>query len=500
MVVAFNAIPGNNLVPFFYAEINSGGTPYEGQSRLLLLGQETSAGTAPVNVPVGPIQSEAEAISYFGVGSMLVSMFNKARNAAPFQPIWALPLADPAGTAATCTITVNTAPLAAGVATFGFLGFQVSIQVNAADTTTQIATTIRDNINALNIPITATSSAGVVTVTSRHTGATNNGIEVLLLTGISGLPNILAGRVTITAMAGGAGVPALATGLAALGDEEFDWICGPYSDTTSLNSIRDFLSDVGTGRWSPLKQTYGHYITASYGSLGTLVALGNGRNDRHTSIIGSQTRPNPLWDVAAAVGGITAEHLTDAPELSRPLQTLRVPGILPPRDKSLWFDTTSRQALYVDGIGALKNLADGTVVIDRLVTTEQLNSAGVPDGTFRDIETAGQVMYLTRYFKVAVSNNHSRQALANDNPSGLQSIATPRSVRNTLCHAARELQALGVVESADEFAARVVVERDLNNATRLNAYIPVDVVNQLRVFAANITVFLEYQKQAQEAA
>jgi len=39
----------------------------------------------------------------------------------------------------------------------------------------------------------------------------------------------------------------------------------------------------------------------------------------------------------------------------------------------------------------------------------------------------------------------------------------------------------------------VSVTRDPNNATRLNAYLPVDVVNQLRVFAANITAFLQYR-------
>ena len=96
-MVAFNSIPGNLLVPFFYAEINSGGTPYQGQSRLLLMGQKTSSGTATANVPVGPISSEPELIALTGNGSMLADMYRTARLNAPFQPIWLLPLADPAG-------------------------------------------------------------------------------------------------------------------------------------------------------------------------------------------------------------------------------------------------------------------------------------------------------------------------------------------------------------------------------------------------------------------
>ena len=80
--------------------------------------------------------------------------------------------------------------------------------------------------------------------------------------------------------------------------------------------------------------------------------------------------------------------------------------------------------------------------------------------------------------------------------SPISTIATPKSVRDTLIHAYTDLVALGVLENVDLFAKYVVVERDPNNATRLNAYLPFDVVNQLRVFAANVTAFLQYASPA----
>ena len=55
-------------------------------------------------------------------------------------------------------------------------------------------------------------------------------------------------------------------------------------------------------------------------------------------------------------------------------------------------------------------------------------------------------------------------------------------------------------ENASVFAQYVVVERDPNDANRVNAYLPVDVVNQLRVFAANITAYLQYQTASGVAA
>ena len=57
--VPFNNIPGNILVPFFYAEINSGGSPFAGQPRVLLVGPKLAAGVAQASLSYGPIGSPA---------------------------------------------------------------------------------------------------------------------------------------------------------------------------------------------------------------------------------------------------------------------------------------------------------------------------------------------------------------------------------------------------------------------------------------------------------
>ena len=492
MTVAFNQIPPNLLVPFWFAEINSGGTPFQGQSRLLLVGQRvTGQGFATAGVPIGPIQSDREAIAMFGLGSMLIDMFRIARRNAPFQPIWVLPLADPAGASAAGSITIDSAPGVAGVAVLSVVGNRLTIQITPADTANTIATKVRDAINAAGIAVTATAATNVVTVTSRHVGTVGNGLDLRLKTDE---PNILVGKATIVGLSGGTGVPSLTAALANLGDDEFDWIASPYADTVSLDAVRDFLSDAGTGRWAPIKQLYGHYSTALIGTLSALVTAGNARNDRHVSIMGTQASPSPAWCWAAAIGAQEAAHLTDAPEVSRPLQFLELLGIQPPVDRSTWWSVTDRQALYVDGISGYRVTVDGRVQIDRIVTTEQVNAAGVPDSTFRDVETLGQMMFVVRYFRTGVANRHSRQALADENPGQVAEITTPREIKATLIHLYQELVDLGVLEKPDLFAEFVVVERDPNDANRINAYLPVDVVNQLRVFAANVTTFLQYQQ------
>lgn len=493
MSVSFNAIPGNVLVPFYYAEINSGGSPYQGNPKLLLIGQKTSSGSAAANVPIGPIQSETQADALFGVGSMLAFMFRVARVAAPFQPIWAVPLADPAGAAAAGKVSIGTAPGVTGAGVLHVMGRRITFQVNAADTRSTVAAAIVAAINAAGLPVTAAVNGTnnyEADITARHVGALGNAQELRIA---SNEPNVLnATNTTITALANGSGVPALTTALSNCGDEEYDFIAAPYADATSLDAVRSFL-DGSSGRWSPMQQLYGHYFTAFYGTLSACVSLGNSRNDPHVSILASQAMPVPQWEVAASLAGVAAAHLGDAPEVSRPLQTLLLPGVLPPRDRSLWFRKVDRQALYADGMAGYTIDVDGVCRVDRCVTTYQQTAAGVTDATFRDVETLFQLMFVSRYFRSEVSNRHSRQALADDNPFNVRDIATPRSVRDTLIHAYSDLVALGVLENRDLFASFLEVERDPNDATRLNAYLPVDVVNQLRVFAANITTFLQYR-------
>lgn len=496
--VTFNNIPGNLLVPFYYSEFNSGGTPSVDDARPLLFGQKTSAGAAPAGVVYGPVQSEQEAIAQFGAGSMLHAMFNIFKRNAPLQPIWMLPLADPAGAAAAGSIEF-TAPGVTGAGILKVMGRRLAVQVNAADNAAAVCAKVVAAINAMNLPIIAAVNGfdtAIADLTARHVGLLGNAIQVTVATDE---PNALTtANADITALTSGTGTPSLDTPLANLGDEEFDWIGGPYADATSLNSVRDFLSDV-SGRWSPSKMLFGHYTTMNFGNLSAQTTLGAGRNDQHVTIIGSQVSPTPVWEWAAWAVALEISHLSSPPELSRPVQTLPAVAILPPADRSTWFDIDDRQALYAAGIGGYKVARDGTVQADRFVTTYKTNGVGVADATFRDIETMAQGMFVSRYLRTAVSNAHGRKALVDENHDNTAGLVTARDIRNTLIHAYSDLAALGVCENVDLFAQYVKVERDPLNATRVNAYLPLDMVNQLRVFAANLTAYLQYRTASGQA-
>jgi len=500
MSVQFQNIPANLRVPLFYAEVNAGQSPYQGPSRTLLIGQKTAGGSAPVNTPV--ILS-GDPTQLAGAGSMLTEMAVWARQNNPFGEIWMLPLADPPGTTQTHTITI--APGIAGNAgtiSVYIGGEKVSIGVAPADTNATIAANLSAAINQgytkfgrqMAFPVIATVNANVITLTARNAGAL--AAKQSILTSLAGDEGPLQQYLTVAAAIAGTGVPALGAALAALGDQEFDYICSPYADRTSLDTIRDFLGGT-SGRWSSIQQIYGHYLTVMFDSFANLAAFGSGRNDPNVSILGVVDSPSPPWRWAAAYGARIAGdknlggEVDQAYRISVPVQTLDLVGIRPPASRVNWFGITQRNTLYQDGISGFRVQADGTVTLDRVVTTYQLNSYNQPDITWLDIETRLQMVYFVRYMRQRITQKYGRCALADDNPTGNPGIVTAKILKAECVHVYSELEAGGLVENSDAFAKALVVERSAD-PNRINAYLPVDTVNQFRVFAANATTFLQY--------
>jgi phage tail sheath gpL-like len=500
MAVQFNSIPSNLRVPLFYAEINAGQSPYEGPSRTLLIGQMGSDGSATASTPVilsGDPQPQ------MGVGSMLSEMAIWARQNNPFGEIWMLPLADPAGTKQTFTVTIG-AGIAGNSGTVSIYigGEKVSVGVATTDTNATVAANLAAAIadgyvkfgRSLQFPVTAAAATNVVTLTARHIGALF--AKLAISTNQVGDEGPLQQYVTIAAGTAGTGVPSLSAGLAALGDQAFDFICSPYADTTTLDAIKDFLGGT-SGRWSPIQQIYGHYLTVMFDTFANLAAFGTGRNDPNASILGVAESPSPPWRWAAAYGSIIANDknlgvtVDQCYRISTPVQTLALVGILPPQQRVNWFNITQRNTLYQDGIAGFTVQRDGTVALDRVVTTYQTNSYNQPDITWLDIETRLQMVYFVRYMNQRITQLYGKCALADDNPTNNPAIVTAPILKAECIHAYTELENGGLVENSDLFAKSLVVERS-TDPNRVDAYLPVDTVNQFRVFAVNATTFLEF--------
>lgn len=495
MTIQFQDIPANIRVPLWYAEINPAQTPYQSNARLLLTGQKTSAGIATASEPV-MIVSDPEAM--FGPNSMLTAMYYAARANAPFQEIWALPLDDDAaGTAATATITIGNIGAVLSAQTVGVWIGDVHVRCIAYsnDTTstlaTRLAAAITTAITERRLPLASAAAVNaVITLTAKHKGAVGNNLRVEPVY-YAGENPTSARIMTVAQFSGGDGDPDITTALAALGDDEYDWIVAPYADTENLSAVSNFLNGA-SGRWSPMQQLYGHYAAVKSDTVANLATFGLTLNEPHVSVLGVYKYQSPTWSIAGALGGRMAAHLQSAPELSRPLQSLQLIGILGPKAKADRFNITSRQSLYYDGISCLNVSKTGSVHIDRIITTYRTNVWGSPDASWLDVNTLAQNMYAIRYLKAKVTGTWGRAALADENPLGVQGLATPMAVRDTILHGYQELVDLAVVENFDLFSQVLVVERNRVDANRLDIYLPADQVNQLRIIATNYVSHLQY--------
>lgn len=485
MTVPFSNIPANLRVPLFYAEVDNSQANSGAQTqRTLIIGQVTASGNGVVNIPVlGQGVSDAKAKG--GLGSMLALMTDAYVRADDFGEVWFLPLADAAGgVAATGTVLIAGTPTATGVISLYIAGQLLSLTVTTGELAADIATALAALVNSSsNLPVTAAATTATVTLTAKNKGLTGNEIDLRLnYQGSSSGEATPAGlTLTLTQMASGATNPTLDTALANLGDEAFDFIVCPYTDTASLNALKNLLNDK-TGRWSYANQVYGHVFAAQRGTVSTLSTAGNARNNQHETIMGFNNSPSPAWIWAADVAGTAAVALRADP--GRPLQTLALSTVLAPPSASQ-FILGERNTLLWDGISTFMVGSDGTVAIENLITTYQQNTFGAADDSYLQVETLFLLMFVLRAQRSLVTSKYSRVKLAANGTRFApgSAIVTPNTIKADLIAQYGEMEFNGFVQDAAGFAKGLIVEKNSVNPNRVDVLWPGTLINQLRIFA-----------------
>ena len=485
MTVPFSNIPSNLRVPLFYAEVDNSQANSGAQTqRTLIIGQITSTGNGVVTVPVlGQGVSDAQAKG--GLGSMLALMTAAYKKSDNFGEVWFLPLEDAEGSvAASGSLLVAGTPSGTGVISLYIAGQLLSFAVATAEPAADIASGLVALVNSSsNLPVTATATDATVKFTAKNKGATGNDIDVRLnYLGTAGGEVTPAGlTLTVTAMAAGATNPVLDAALASLGDEAFDFIVSPYTDTASLNALKNLLNDK-TGRWSYASQIYGHIFAAQRGTLATLATAGNARNHQHESIMGFYDSPSPAWIWASDVAGPAAVALRADP--GPPLPTFTLSPVLAPPAPSR-FDLGERNTLLWDGISTFTVASDGTVAIENLITTYQKNGFGAADDSYLQVETLFLLMYVLRAQRSLVTSKYARVKLAADGTRFApgSAIVTPKIIKADLIAQYGAMEYDGFVQDAKAFAKELIVEKNRANPNRVDVLWPGTLINQLRIFA-----------------
>ena len=497
MAISFDQVPAASRIPLVYVEIDGSRAAPDAPDayRVLLVGGSLSTGSAARLDPtdgdpageVVPIYDVADAQRRFGRGSMLAAMAAAYRRQHPLGQIWGVGIDDSGGAAGTRTVTVTGTATAAGTIALYVGGHRVAVTVTSTQTAAQVATAIKDAIDDQpDLPVTAASAAGVVTLTMRHAGPA----AVVDVRDSLHPDEAVPAGVALAHAAGTAGAtdPTLTHLWTLLGDERYDLIVSPYTETAQMQSLETELR----GRWDVSQQLGGVGITAYRGAGGTAAqatTYGSARNSPYVVVMDAGKSLSPDYEWAAAVAGQVARSAEIDP--ARPFQTLPLLGVTgPPRSGQRTY--TERNGMLHDGIATHVVDAAGTVRIERLITTYQTAAGGIPDTAYLDLCTPLTLDYIRRDFRGYIGRKYPRHKLADDGVriSPGQAVITPRLGRAEAIARYRVWEARGLVEGAEAFRTQLVCERNASDRNRLDWLMTPDLVNQFRVGGAKIQFVL----------
>ena len=501
MPISFANIPANIKVPLYWVEVDPSmaGLPTI-NLRALLVGVMTADGEAPPDIPL-PISSQAQADKAFGMGSELSRMFKAffANNWA--NEVWGLPLREPtAAVTATGMVTITTAPTAAGTIHLYIGGEHVMVNISPTDAVDEIATALEDAINANpTLPVTANAIAGAITLTSVFKSVNANDISVMLnYYGSRGGEQTPVGLgITLPVggfLTGGTGVPDFTTAILNMGEEPFEYVAMPYTDSASLFDWDQEYGFTDQGRWGWQRELFGHVISAKRGDYADLLLFGEGNNSPVESIMAFETAsPSPCFEWAAAYAAKAQRAFINDP--ARPLQSLSLNQIkaAPIHQR---FDFVDINSLASSGLAIQKIGSDNQPMIAREQTTYQLNLYGQPDDAYELMTTLATLAKLLRNQKQAITSKFPRHKLANDGTKfgPGQAIVTPGIVKAELIAQYQVDSYNGLVEDLANFKSHLIVERNVNDPNRLDVLYPPDLINQLRTFAVLAQFRLQYDR------
>lgn len=314
-----SAVIGYELQKGFFNE-SSPNLPFP----IVLLGEANTANQTGLNTDIVELSNLAQVNTLYGAGSPMAQAYRILKpvtGGGAQLPVLGLCVAAASGSAANVqTITVtgtanaNNTHYVRVAGRDNVDGVFYAVNIVSGDTATATATKIKDAINAVpGSPVSASSSAGVVTVTAKWEGLTSQGI-VLAMDTNNNAANVTYAIAEVTA---GSGTPDIAAAVAKIGNNWYPLLVnglGAVSATlTSLEAFNGKPDETNpTGRyvdevWKPLIA-----ITGSVADDPTSVTSGR-RNALTIAIAPAPLSKGLPIEAAANMAVVFANQSNNAP-------------------------------------------------------------------------------------------------------------------------------------------------------------------------------------------
>jgi phage tail sheath gpL-like len=475
-----------------------------------------AGGTATAAVEVF-VPSAADALTLFGQGSELHRMARQVFAQYPSATVYACPVADAGGTAASGVITFATSASAAFTVRLKLCGLVIDVPVASGDSVTTIAGAVADAINDnADLPYTAQNSSGVVTITAKQTGPRGNVLVVDAYFVAAGSTNET--RITTSSTSSGAGTTGIWSSTGSMG-AEITLSSGATQDSfanalAAINPVRrnrivcacieatnaDLVVTEINAQAGPTVQILEQAVMAFSGTYANAVTLATGRNAARLQVVWHHASALPPPDVAAQVAaarlaGDTAAGGVLVGEASDPaanldgvnLATIPMQRLVADRPTATEIEGALNNGLTVLAPSALRPSLARVV---RSVTSRSLAN-GVPNYAVIDTAYVTVVDYcaddLRSYLTSTLQGAKLGADGADGNPASRASnITTPSIIRGMIYGKLRLYEEAGILRDVDNNASLLAVQADSNTPGRVNCEIPTEPVSALHQVAGNV--------------
>jgi len=281
----------------------------------------------------------------------------------------------------------------------------------------------------------------------------------------------------------------LADHIAVIPDEVISIFINPYASTGDLTNYNLLKTELET-RFTATEQLEGVQFVSEDGTTANIDTALDGFNEFQTVMLDAgYNRATPRYLQIAALAGVVASTVYADPVIPMMNKTLKSVIAEPEQYKRKQFPDRN-DILKAGGAATKVNRNTGTVQTESIVTTYTTNSQGLPDQSYRYLNTVLTASYLRQSALRFIRVNYDNYKLGDDPYEGKegQRIVTPLIMRASLLAWYKELQDLAIVENYAEFETSLVVVR--NGQERLDAIINPDLVNQFRLLGGRISFLL----------
>ncbi|MCA9530477.1 MAG: hypothetical protein KC543_10100 [Myxococcales bacterium] len=477
----FREIPSELLTPGAFVEVDGSGALSDrsiGKPRkALLIGPAAAGATVADNEPVRIIRAR-EAVTYHGAGSILAQMADDYRALDPRRDLYTISAEVSEGTASVHSLTLSGTASVSGTFARYIAGELVTVEAASGDTAAEVASALKDAIVARStLPVVATVTDAVVTLTHRAAGAFG---DELLVYSVPGRPDPAGITAAETIATAGVGTPDLTAVFDALAADQYDWIGLAYHDDAALDLVDAELAR----RFGAMVAMDSRAFAAQPGHLVAVTTASGDRNSPHLALVGAQQSPTPSWRITAQV---TAARMAQD-GYGYPLGGTVLPRVLAPASADR-LTRGERDVLLRDGVSTLKVDASGRVAIERIVSTYTTDpSTGASDITWRDLSTSETLGYLRWDWIDRIGHKYRGYKLGKNGVAVDPDVkaVTPKLLEAEAVIWFREHERRGLVQDVAGFKRDLHAQLDGTDPNRINLLMPPDLVGKFLVLATDL--------------